>query len=366
MVATLVGVGPWRAGVTGRLGTELDTNARRAVLGSGGLNTPSEVVTDLSARYTLQLEGRARLSRTLTLEGSYVVGGKQFLSESAQDLVAQSAWLRSGFEWGAWSLSASARGRSSRIRNGSRDYDLGTANLELRFTEGPLSFGVQPGVSIFRFGPESRFDYESFEIGGSAYWRVSSNLHLSVLGQFQGRSYAGNGWVVGIPVDPSTQTAILTFCDDPGALLEAGIRCEGRLRRDEEIRAIFEVGYLGDFYLRGRYVFRRQRSNSELENVDRHRLSGLATFALPAELDLTLQLGLQFNDSVSFTDRRFLVEADENQNILQVELRRPLNSTLAVEVRYGLFANQFLDAAAEFLRQTVYIGLSANTSAAKD
>lgn len=352
----------WRADITARLGAEVDTNALRAVPGASP-SLPTEVVADGLGRATLQLEGQARLHPQLTLSGSYVIGAKQFASQSTEDLVAQSAWLNGVWRMSKqWSLAARGQGRTSRIRSGRRDYDLGSAGLDLRFRDRQLSFGLRPGLSAFRFGPESRFNFESLDIASTGQWRINSRTSAALTGSWQRRSYAGNGWVIGQPTD-STQPAILTFCDDPAVLLEAGIICVGRRRVDEELRLMGELSYLGDFLLRGRYVFRRQRSNSELENVDRHRITGLATFALPARIDLSLQVGLQFNDSITFTDRQFLVEADENQNVVQIELRRPLGDTLAVEVRYGLFANQFLDAAAEFLRQTVYIGLSARASA---
>ena len=106
-----------------------------------------------------------------------------------------------------------------------------------------------------------------------------------------------------------------------------------------------------------RYLLRLQRSNSELENIDRHRISLQGTVELPWALMLNVLAGLQINTGVSVTDTRYLAEDDENQNSVQVQLGRALSEDLGLEARYALFANQFTTAEVDFLRHTVYLGL---------
>jgi len=134
--------------------------------------------------------------------------------------------------------------------------------------------------------------------------------------------------------------------------------CTPRLRRDTEVQLAAGVTYRGGILVGGQYLLRRQRSTSELENVDRHRLTLFGTVGLPLDLTLSGLAALQINTGASLTDNRFLAEDDENQNSLQLQLRRPLFEGLSIEARYALFANQFSTAAANFVRHTVYLGVS--------
>ena len=102
---------------------------------------------------------------------------------------------------------------------------------------------------------------------------------------------------------------------------------------------------------------RLQRSNSDFENIDRHRIEITATFGLPGRFTVNVLGALQINDGVSITDQKFLADDDENQNSLNVGVQRPIFGDAYAEARYALFTNQFSTADASFIRHTVYLGV---------
>ncbi|MEO1228806.1 MAG: hypothetical protein AAFZ18_07880 [Myxococcota bacterium] len=335
-------------------GAEVDTNARRAVSVSAA---DSEVVTDGLVRVTAEVEGQVRGRGGHFLVGQFGVGAKRFVEEDTEDLLAFRAQLQGRLSLGrGWFLGARGWGRLSRIRNRRRDYELGEMTAELGWRRGPFEAAAFGGGSAFGFGIEPRFDYVGLAAGGRIGWRPVPELSLNLQGGFRLRDYSGNALVVSVPVD-GDQPPRRTFCEDPEAELARGFRCTPRNRQDDEARVGASIRWVGDFLVELGYLVRVQRSTSELENVDRHRISLMATFALPARLDLGFRGGLQINDSVTLTDRAFLAEADENQNVLQFHLQRPIEGPVTAELRYALFANQFADVAAEFIRHTVYAGL---------
>lgn len=336
-------------------GAEVDTNARRAIAGAAGSDA---VVADALVRVTAEVRAQLRSREGHFLVGQLGAGAKRFVEQGPEDLLAYRAQLEGRLGLGAgWFLGARGWGRLSRIRNRQRDYELGELTAELGWREGAFEAAAFGGGSAFGFGIEPRFDYVGVSVGARLGWRPWRDLFLGVQGGFRVRDYAGNALVVAASVD-GTLPPRRTFCEDPARELEVGYRCSPRNRRDDEVRVGGTLRWLGDFLLELGYLARIQRSSSELENVDRHRISLLATFALPARLDLSVRGGLQINDSVTLTDRAFLAEADENQNVLQAQLQRPIEGPVTAELRYALFANQFADVAAEFVRHTVYLGLA--------
>lgn len=113
------------------------------------------------------------------------------------------------------------------------------------------------------------------------------------------------------------------------------------LRTDTEVDLGFRASYRGTFIVGGEALLRVQRSTSELEVIDRYRLSAYATVPLPLELMLSLIGALQYNHGLSASQQIDVVEDDENQNSLEVQLGRRIFAALRVDLRYALYANEF-------------------------
>ena len=356
-------------------GSEWDTNARRSVQGTdveGGsvafpdANRPFEVVEDGLMRVVVDSAGGLQFGDNHTLRGHYVLGAKRFFGEQTEDLLVQEVGLASqhGLRTPlAVNLDATYKG--SRIRSGLRDYDVMTAGLG-----GIARFGaqwqldVQTRITRFEFATEPRFDYWGPRASLGVRFQPSRRFSVVLRGGLAGRFYDGRALVEGVfdASAGSTQTTgdevILTFCENAAAELADGYICEpaGR-RRDVEITASANISYRGPFLLSGQYLLRLQRSNSDFENIDRHRVEVSATFGLPWRFTLNVLGALQFNQGVSITDQKFLADADENQNSVNVGLQRPITDGLYLEARYALYTNQFTAADVTFLRQTFYLGL---------
>lgn len=345
------------------LGAELDTNARRAIplgsmrAGSAPIARPTEVVEDGLARLSLDLAGSLGW-RAHELYVRYRLGAKRFMAEASEDLLAQDLSLASRHELSRlWVLSSFLRGRSSRMRSGVRDYDLAQGGAELTFSPGLFDVTATAFVRGFFFAREPRFNHFGPTAKLEAGWRPASMFRVLLSGGRAWRSYAGNGLVVGRRVTPSSASNVVTFCDDD---TDPAIQCMSRPRSDEEWQVSVGAQYTGDLILTVGYLFRSQRSSSELENIDRHRFSAQATVALPLELMLSLQVALQINDGLTPTGSQFLAEDDEEQNSIQVQLKREMVPGLDVELRYALFGNQFQNNTdLSFQRQTFYLGVAA-------
>lgn len=346
-------------------GAEWDTNARRAVPNDGGdvlssASRPTEVVSDGLARVTVDTKLRLDLAPGHRIVGAYLLGAKRFFRESGEDLLVNSASLSTAHGLTSWlTVTTVGAAKLSRIRNGSRNYNFG-------FGQGSLilhpvrTFDVDlhGGLTVFTFPVESNFDYLGPRAGGALRYRPMRGLSLSAGFDWVWRRYEGNALVIGtVPDENQNPINVLTFCTPEDR--EEGVTCaaQGR-RRDTEAQISANVAYRGTFVLGGGYLLRMQRSNSDLEDIDRHRLSVFATIGLPLDLTLNVLAALQINNGVSLTDTKFLAEDDETQNSVQVGLGYALTEEIGIDLRYALFANQFSTNDVDFLRQTVYLGVA--------
>ncbi len=353
-------------------GAELDTNARRAVPGTEGdplanASRPTQVVADGLGRLLVDGLGTYDWAPGHRSTLNYTLGAKRFFQESTEDLLAHDLAattqhaVASSLAW-----TASGNFRASRIRGGIRDYNLGQAGTSLVYQlASTLILDLGGQLNRFLFMPEPRFDYWGARAGLGVQWAPKPRFSLSARADHAWRWYEGNALVVGqstVARPDGSFVEILTFCDNPVYEAMTGITCSPRLRRDRELQLALGAQYRGRFVLGGQYLLRRQRSTSDVEDIDRHRLSAQATFLLPAELTGSVIATLQINRGRSVTDTKFLAEDDENQNSLQAQIRRRFTDQISLELRYALFANQFSTAQASFLRQTVYLGLSFRTA----
>ncbi len=354
-------------------GSEWDTNARRAIEENGVEGTAATfpnlgVTGDGLFRAVVDSAAGLRFGQNHALRGFYVLGAKRFFRETTEDLLVQELGLASehrAARWLTFSLDGTYKG--SRIRNGLRDYDVLTAGVGTTvWLASNWQLDLQGRLTRFIFDPEPQFDYWGPRGTIGLRYRPRRGFAFSVQAGAVSRFYDGRALVEAQFIDPETGEptggVILTFCEDPAAERESGFECTpAGLRRDLEVTAAVSVSYRGPFLISSQYLLRLQRSNSDFENIDRHRIELTATFVLPWRVTVNVLGALQLNQGVSITDQRFLADADENQNSVAIGLKRPMTDILYVEGRYSLFANQFSTADVTFFRHTVYVGVGYRT-----
>jgi hypothetical protein len=329
------------------LGGEWDTNAKRAVPNATEVAgaPPSDVVGDGLARLLVDTRVRIDLAPGHRLTGAYLLGAKRFFVEQTEDLLVNSLTLASVHSFASWLGAAiSGAGKLSRIRSSSRDYDLGLGDASVFVT--PLRWmdiEARGGLAAFRFPAERDFDYLGPHAGGGLRFRPVRGLSAAAGFDWVWRFYRGNAQQI-------DAQSMLVSCIDVGG--------ECQRRTDTEAQVSASIAYQADFVCGGGYLVRLQRSNDDLENVDRHRLSTFATIQLPLHFTVNVLAALQINSGVSATDTKFLAEDDENQNSVQVGLTYSILDGLEIDARYALFANQFATNDVSFIRQTVYLGVA--------
>lgn len=348
------------------LGEEWDTNARRVVTGNlailEGASLPSgPVVGDGLTRFLADTEASFILTPHHQAQIAYVLGAKRFYTYGSEDQLIHDLSVGTQHSFADWFwLSTWGTFRASRIRSGTRDYSLGTLGLGLNARPIDLvTIAVSGGVVGFDFKPEERLSYAGPFVGGEVSLHPTARLNFAARVDQYWRTYSGNALVRGTIDNPDgSQTEVVTFCDgkDTPSILPPS--CTQMTRNDTELAFALRGAYRGWIQVGGEYLLRVQRSNSDLEDLDRHRLSAFATFPLPLELTGNILAALQINNGISLTQTKFLAEDDENQNSVQAQLGRDLTESLTAQLRYALFANQFSTAPISFLRQTVYLGIS--------
>lgn len=345
-------------------GEEWDSNARRAVSASArvvGAALPSgDVVGDALTRFLADVEGDVPIARAHALHLGYVLGAKHFYRYGSEDLVVHELSAATTHALtDRLSLETWGTARASRIRSAVRDYSLGTLGAGARFRPIPeLALAANAGLIAFDFKPEERFSYAGPSAGGEVSFLPIRRLELTARGDYTLRIYRGQALVPGTTTDAQGQTVtVVTFCDGKGDQLRPPA-CTPVARQDGELALLARAAYRGAVIASIEYLYRRQRSTSDLEDVDRHRVSAAATVPLPLEITANLLAALQINAGAAATQALYLAEDDENQNSLELQLSRAIQDGLVLEVRYALFANQFTTAPVSFFRQTIYVGLS--------
>jgi hypothetical protein len=338
-------VSEWEFSFRVSAGGEWDTNATRSIEGAGG-----DVVSDGLVRLVVDTRVRFDPAPGHQISAGYLLGAKRFFREQTEDLLVHNLNLSSGHVLVPWLIaSIVGAGKMSRIRNGTRDYNLGYVDGALTFRPlGQLDLEAHGGISGFTFPAEPNYDYLSPRVGGALTYRPIRGLSLTGGFDWVWRRYDGNALV-------RTTENMLSFCMPEEQ--ERNICVPAGKRRDTEAQISINATYRGSFVVGGGYLLRLQRSNSDLEQVDRHRISAFGTVGLPFDFTLNLLAALQINNGVSITDTLFLAEDDENQNSVQAGIGYRIVGDLVAELRYALFANQFATNDVSFLRHTVYLGL---------
>lgn len=338
-------------------GSEWDTNARRAVSSDvqllPGASLPSVVVGDALVRVVVDATAGLDITPADRLQLSYALGAKRFFNEHTEDLLAHDLLAESSHGLlDALDLVTQGRLRASRIRSGARDYTIasGGGGAVLRPLES-WSLSGRGRYEFFGFGTEADLTWRGPVVSGDVTFRPTRKLSVGAYADFAWRRYDGNA-LIEIPGTGGQAAKVGTLC------VEGSSPCVPVARRDTELMLGGRVFYKSGFVLSLDLTVRLQRSNSDFERIDRYRASALATIPLPLELVVSVMGSLQYNKGLSVTETKYLVEDDENQNSLEVQLTRRITEELGVDVRYSLYANGFATAHSEFLRQTVYAGLS--------
>lgn len=348
-------LGPSRASaeasgsVRASLGGEYDSNAGRVTDLNDG-SSDFGVVDDGLMRFIGEGRGRWREGPWL-LRGRLSLGAKRFINQSSEDLVATNSRLAVRRTLGLWNLELEGRHRLSRMRRGVRDYSFSQANLALARSIGPR-VEVEVHASAWRYAFEARPEFS----------------YLGPVGGLEARVRLGEAYQLRAGID-----GLYRQFDD----ME---------RTHTEARVSAQLDY-GDTWLWGlRYLGRFQDSTFVLrstdgspvrdgdgrpiepEDVARHKLTAFAAVGLPWRLYLSGTAAVLFNinadrDAVEalpgVADPVDLANFDENQNQLQVQLRRGLTEALSLEVRYALFFSLFNSSEVnDFVRQTVFFGVT--------
>jgi hypothetical protein len=115
-------------------------------------------------------------------------------------------------------------------------------------------------------------------------------------------------------------------------------------------------------WLQGSMTVLRNASNARGESFSRARLGAIVGTRLPASITATAQGALQltrYDDGLSVGQQYFLADDDETQNILDLQLSRPLLGDVFLEARCSFMSNELAVDGARFSRNTAGVGLRA-------
>jgi hypothetical protein len=325
---------------------ELDSNAKRVPSGTldddGSLdpNRPRErVVGDGLVRAATSVSSEARGPR-FVLRNDSAAGLKLFLSQDTERMgVAQSRTslvsreLPLGF---VAMLSSIAKGRAQ--LSGARTYALlrGDALLEHAL---PAKLALRSGLS------------------GQAFHAFDNALFSSTQGSL----------VFGLRAQPTDTERVDLSIDLGLRTFPFATRAPNDALEDENRRDVLTSGAVNfssarRIFLAAGYAVVRNTSNARAESFTRHRLSGVIGFRLPEEITCSAQGALQltsYDDGVSLGQRYFLGDDEESQNVIEVQLSRPIIGGVFLEARASVMGNELAVEGARFSRQTAAIGLRA-------
>ena len=288
---SIASASPPKISLRASLGTEVDSNARRAIPISETDDPiyrearPTEEVFDTLLRAVAELGFSVEPFSGSFVQANYVAGAKRFIEQATEDLFLHNGSLLVQQNLGdLFSIRLSGSGRASRVRNGTRDYTFvsGGAGWIVHVTDA-LELEATASVTDFGFSVEPRLSYTAPRVGGVVRITPSRRFLISASLGHVWRDYAGNALVVGtIDNGDGTDSEFLTFCDETIATRNAmGINCIPSPRNDREVQLAGAVFYRSSIVLGMNYLLRRQRSSSEFENVDRHRVSPSGHISTP-------------------------------------------------------------------------------------
>ncbi len=342
------------------VGPEIDTNARRQIElpdeppDDTDFDLPS-VVTDGLLKVVIDGGGRIRLGRGWELHGQLLAGAKRFVNESTEDQWAQLLSAGLAKRWGRVVIGTDGSFRISRMRRAVRNYSWQQARLQTEVDLGAgWAVGGWAGWFAYQFEPREEFTYSGPQ--GGVFGRYAFARPWTLYAWVDGwlKDYDST-ILVGTPVGPRFCEAEEPDCAD---------------REDTELRTGIRVQWSGKVVGALGYDLRLLRSNSEppLEDLDLHRVSGFVSVPVVWEILATARCALQlrFGDSPTFD--LALGDEDENRNKCQLQVRRPITPALDFDIRYAAYWYRIEGGPSapdlEYLRQTVFAGISFRTGSA--
>lgn len=376
----------WSGSIRATLGPEFDSNAPRAVENNLATSQAPPLADGL-VRLAADAAGSWNPRGPFRLDGNLLLGAKRFFGRTvlirpedgsepqtfdtrSQDLLTYDGSLDAQILTRRLQLSALGGLRVSRLREGSRDYSVfrGLAQVQYSVTSS-VAVGFRAGGSVFDYPPDRQFDFSSPQVGVFASWQASRKMLLSL--EFDGRYRGFRG--------PGGDVVLIRDIDADGDMVPP-------VRQDLDGQVGASVWWRSpalQWSVSYRLQVQRSLSQATIPNpefdpddpeseapefitsggsveFDRHRVSASVTVRAPLRFLVTALGTLQFN--LGQVDQLAdLAEADENQNSVQLQLRRPLSPVVSVDVRYAFFASQFQEGVAgtDFQRHTVFAGLTA-------
>jgi len=343
--------------VRASLGGEFDSNAGRVtnvdVASEDANQAPSpdfDVVPDGLLRFIGEGRGLWRQG-PWQARGEASLGAKRFLNQTTEDLVASNLRLAVRHSFGPWFVELEGSHRLSRMRRGVRDYGFSQADLALARRFGPR-FELEVHAAAWRYAFEARpeFSYVGPVAGLEARLRLGEAYQLSAGADGLYRQFD--------EFDRTHTEARISAQLDYGGSWLWGLRYLGRFQDSNSVLRATD----------GSPVLDDDGGLIEPEDVARHKLTAFVAVGLPWRLYLSGTAAVLFNlnedrdaveELLSVADSQELANFDENQNQLQIQLRRGLTEALSLEVRYALFFSQFNSSEVnDFVRQTVFLGVT--------
>ena len=355
------------------LGPEYDSNANRAELVAGAVNSDPPVGSALmrtTARVSLAWKRGANL-----LKAQAGLGAKIFFDPGALDqsvLVVQggledrvrlgrAADLTLAGDYYDAFQDLIAPVCTNCLRR--RDFRTGTAGARVTAYDGPGAFWIGGGYRGFVYKPDQYFDFNapSGELGASASLQLgpgddAHELTFAASYRVERRAYAG-----ALQLRGNDRTCA------PDLPLVDGCLVTGKASRTDWFHeAGAELAYVGTLLASLGYTAQLDRSNSFGQSLLRHLVTLKLGYRLPWQLYATLKAQLmvtKYLDPV-LLDRRistmtFVTIEDENRNAVIVDLERGFPKRgLAIDARYSFFTNELGSPPTSFRRHVAYLGLT--------
>jgi hypothetical protein len=371
-VLSLAALAVVRFGLTLSLGPEYDSNANRAEVVAGNVDSPDHATGSFLLRSTGDLRLTWKTDYNL-LRISIGAGGKLFFDPAVfdQDVFALSLAAEErvrlvrfmslailGDYYDAWQLPVAP------FR--ARDFRSGSAVGRLYFFDRLGEVALTGGYRGFQYKPDPYFDFQAGQATAYAVARLAfgangdHELDLSANYHVERRFFAG-------VVELLDQTQCL-----PGHPVLDTCLMAGTAKRDDWFHeAGAELTYVGPLLVGVGYGIQLNLSNSFGQSLLRQIITLKLSYRLPWQLYATVKAQLlitRYLDPVlldtNVASQTFITIDDENRNAVIADLERPFGSSgLAVNARYSVFTNELTPSPVSFLRQVVYLGLTYRVGA---
>jgi hypothetical protein len=325
---------------------ELDTNAKRVPTGAldddGTLDPGKQqnaVVGDGLTRAEGSISAEAR-RESFTLKSDSAAGLKLFFTQASERMgVIQSraSLFGSDLPFGFFTQ-MSALGKARGQLSGARTYGVARGDATLGHAL-PFGFAARGGVmgETFHAFDNPLFSFTAGALVAGASWVPTNAERFDLNVEVGARGY-------------------------PFSSREPGNNDVSERRRDGVLLSSLSFTSARSVFLAAGYTLLRNSSNARAESYTRHRLSAIVGFRLPEQITCSAQGALQltqYDDGVSLGQRYFLGDDEESQNVLDVQISRPLLGGLYIEARASFMGNELAVEGARFSRQTAGIGLRA-------